>query len=169
MRTPDWRRGFSLLELLVAATLMASIVTAASMVLRSTQTSWTTHVADHQNLGAGYATLRHITRGVRQAESVTAISAPGNLAGSLSVLLSNGQSVVWSLSGTQVNYGVGAPSSLLAYGVTELSFVGYKADGVTTTTVPAEVQSVLCTVKVSLQRSSTPTRTLSSRVWLRAW
>ena len=169
MRSRSRHRGFSLLELLVAAALMASIVTAATMVLRSTQTSWTMHTADQQNLEAAYATLRHITRGVRQAESVTAISTAGDLSGSLTVLLASGQSVIWDHSGTQVNYGATTPSSLLANGVSELSFVGYKADGVTTTTVPADVQSVVCTVKVPLQRTSTPTRTLSSRVWLRAW
>jgi prepilin-type N-terminal cleavage/methylation domain-containing protein len=169
MRSRSYHRGFSLLELLVAASLMASIVTAATMVLRSTQTSWTMHTADQQNLDAAYATLRHVTRGVRQAESVTAISTAGDLSGSLTCLLSSGQSVIWDHSGTQVNYGVTTPSSLLASGVSELSFVGYKADGVTTTTVPADVQSVVCTVKVPLQRTSSPTRTLSSRVWLRAW
>ncbi len=169
MRARQLHRGFSLLELLVAAALMASIVTAATMVLRSTQTTWTMHAADQQNLDAAYATLRHITRGVRQAESVTAISAPSELSGGLTVLQSSGQTVVWDHSGSQVNYGVNTPTSLLAYGVTELSFVGYKADGLTTTIVPAEVQSILCTVKVTLQRSATPTRTFSSRVWLRAW
>jgi len=169
MGAPRQPRGFSLLELLVAASLMASIVTAATMVLRSTQTSWTMHASDQERLSSAYGTLRHITRAMRQAESVTAISTAGDLSGSLTALLSSGQTVVWDHSGTQVNFGVNTPTSLLADGVSELSFVGYKADGVTTTTTPAEVQSVLCTVKVNLQRSSTPTRTLSCRVWLRVW
>lgn len=169
MRARNRQSGFSLLELLVATTLMASIVTAATMVLRSTQTSWTMHSADQQNLDAAYATLRHITRSVRQADSVTAISAPADLTGGLTVLLPSGQLGVWDHVGSQVNYGINTPTSLLAYGVSELSFVGYKADGITTTTVPAEVQSVQCTVKVNLQRAATPTRTLSSRIWLRVW
>jgi hypothetical protein len=73
------------------------------------------------------------------------------------------------LSGTNVNYGVNAPTSLLASGVSELTFVGYKADGVTTTTTPGDVQSVLCTVKVNLDRTNEPQRVLGIRVWLRAW
>lgn len=169
MRRTLQRQGFSLLELLVSMAMMATIVTAAVMVLRSTQTSWASHASDQDNLDAAYATLRHITRGVRQAESVTAISNPGDLSGSLTVLLPSGSNVIWDHSGASVNYGVATPTSLLASGVSELSFVGYKADGITTTTTPAEVQSVLCTVKVTLQRSSSPTRTLSSRIWLRAW
>jgi type II secretory pathway pseudopilin PulG len=163
------RKAFSLLELLVTATMMATIVTAASMILRSVQTSWAMHVSDQSKLNSAYATLRHITRGVRQGEAVTAISAPGNTTGNLTVLHASGNSVAWQLSGTTVNYGITTPTSLLADGVSELTFVGYKADGVTTTTTPSEVQSVLCTVKVSLQRSATPTRTLSTRVWMRAW
>jgi type II secretory pathway component PulJ len=163
------RNAFSLLELLVACSMMATIVTAATMVLRSTQTSWTAHASDQENLDAAYGTLRHITRGVRQATAVTAISNASDLSGGLSVVDPLGQTVVWDHSGTTVNYGVTTANSLLATGVSELSFVGYKADGITATTVPVEVQSVVCTVKVSLQRSSTPTRTLSSRIWLRSW
>jgi prepilin-type N-terminal cleavage/methylation domain-containing protein len=163
------RLGFSLLELLVTAALMATIVTSATMVLRSAQTAWSAHASDHANLNSAYATLRHVTRGVRQAQAVTAISTPGDLSGSLTVLNASGQAVVWEHSGTSVNYGVTTPTSLLAEGVVELSFVGYEADGVTTTTTPVDVQSVLCIVKVPLTRSSSPTRTLSTRIWLRAW
>jgi type II secretory pathway pseudopilin PulG len=163
------RRAFSLLELLVTATMMATVVTAATMVLRSTQSSWTLHASDQSKLNSAYATLRHISRGVRQAEAVSAISAPGNTSGNLTVLHASGSAVAWQLVGTDVNYGVTTPNTLLADGVSELIFVGYKADGITTTTTPSEIQSVLCTVKVSLQRSATPTRTLSTRVWMRAW
>lgn len=163
------RPAFSLLELLVAATLMASMVTAAAMVLRSTQTSWTAHASDQERMDSALATLRHLTRTVRQAESITAISPPGDISGSLSVLLPTGDQVVWDHSATQVNYGTNTPTTLLAYGISELSFIGYEADGVTTTTTPGDVQSILCTVKIALNRSATPTRTLSSRIWLRAW
>lgn len=163
------RGGFSLLELLVTSVLMASIVTSAVMVLRSSQTAWTMHASDQARLDAAYATLRHITRGVRQAEGVLAISDPSDLSGSLSVMLASGQIVVWEHSGTNVNYGVNAADSLLAAGISEFSLVGYEADGVTATTDPADVQSIVCTVTVPLERSAAPTRTLSTRIWLRAW
>ena len=163
------RRGFSLLELLVTSVLMATIVTSAVMVLRSSQTAWTMHASDQARLDAAYATLRHITRGVRQAESVVAISAPGDLSGSLRVQLASGEIVVWEHSGVNVNYGVNAADSLLAAGVTEFSLAGYEADGVTLTTTPGDIQSIVCAVTVPLERSAAPTRTISTRIWLRAW
>ncbi len=163
------RGGFSLLELMVTVTLMAAIVSSATMVLRSAQTAWGAHASDQARLDSAYATLRHITRTVRQAESVIAISAPSDASGSLSVLLSNGQTVVWDHAGTNVMYGVGSPSSLLAAGVNELSFTGYEADGTTPTTVPADIQSIACTVTVALERSASPARTIRTRIWLRVW
>lgn len=163
------RLAFSLLELLVTTTLMATIVTSAVMVLRSTQNAWLGHSSDQAKLESAYATLRHITRGVRQADAVTAISSAADNSGSISILAPSGQTLVWDHSGTNVNYGVTTATSLLASGVSELTFVGYQADGVTTTTTPADVQSVLCTVKVNLDRTDVPTRTMSIRIWLRAW
>ncbi len=163
------RPAFSLLELLVTCALMATIVTSATVVLRTAQTAWTGHSADHAKLDAAYATLRHITRGVRQADIVTAISSAADNSGSLGVVSPTGQALVWDHSGTNVNYGVNAPTSLLASDVSELTFIGYKADGVTTTTTPADVQSVLCTVKVNLDRTHEPQRVIGTRVWLRAW
>jgi hypothetical protein len=127
------------------------------------------HVSDQSRLDAAYATLRHITRQVRQAEVVTAISSPADNSGSLSVVFADGGTIVWDHSGTDVYYGVATPTSLLATGVTSLSFVGYEADGVTTTTDVANVHSILCTVTVPLEQSATPARSLSVRVWLRAW
>jgi hypothetical protein len=155
--------------LITTVAMMATIVSSATLVLRSTQTAWAMHASDQSRLDAAYATLRHVSRMVRQAESVTAISASGDTSGALTVVLSTGQTVVWDHAGSDVSYGVNTPTSLLATGVSALSFVGYEADGVTATTVPGDVKSVVCTVTVALERTSTPTRTISSRMWIRAW
>ena len=59
--------------------------------------------------------------------------------------------------------------NLLADGISELSFVGYKADGTTATTNPAEVQSVECKLKVQLPRETGSDRIVRGRAWVRSW
>jgi prepilin-type N-terminal cleavage/methylation domain-containing protein len=162
-------RGFSLLELIVTVAMMATIVSGASLVLRSAQHVWAGHASDQARLDAAHATLRHLTRTVRQAVDVTAISSASDTSGALSVLLASGQTAVWDHSGTSVMFGAGSPNTLLASGINQLSFVGFEADGVTTTTVPADVQSINCTVTIALERTVNPTRAVSTRIWLRTW
>jgi len=163
------RRALTLLELIVASTLMTMMVTAVGVLLRGSYTVWSLADYDHSVLDSGYATLRHVVRNLRQAEAVSAISAAADNSGGISLLLPSGQTVVYDHSGSTVNYGVTTASNLLAENIYQLNFVGYKADGVTATTVPAEIQSVKVTVRVNLQREVSPTRTISSWVWLRSW
>ena len=97
------RAGFSLLELIVTAAMMATLVTAVSMVLRSSQNAWEAFDGDHSRLEAAHATLRHLVRHLRQAEQVVAISSASDSSGTISALLPSGDTVVWDHSGTSVN------------------------------------------------------------------
>jgi len=163
------RTGFSLLELTVVAAMMAVLVTSVSVLLRTSQNAWEAHDSDQARLESAHAVLRHLVRHVRQGEAVTAISAPADTSGTISVLMPDAQTFVWDHSGSNVNFGAGTADSLLAEGIDELSFTGYKADGVTATTVPDEIQSVLCTAKVTLPRQTGASRTVQCWAWLRAW
>ena len=159
----------SLLELTVTAAMSAMLVTSVSVLLRSSQNTWQAYDSDHSRLEAAQATLRHVTRQLRQAEQILAISGPGDQFGAISARMADGSTYVWARNGNQVDFGVGAASGLLADQITGLSFVGYQADGTTTTTVPAEIQSVKCKVKVDLPLDVGGTRTVSGWIWLRAW
>jgi hypothetical protein len=164
------RPGMTLLELIIASTLLLTVVTAVSVVVRGSYAAWTGHSGDYLKIEAAQATLRHVVRNLRQASSVTAITSASNTAGSLSALMSSGQTYVWARNGgtSEVNFGVSAASNLLAEGISELTFTGYRADGVTATTVVTEIQAVKCQVRVQLPRDTSATRTISSWVWLRA-
>ena len=165
------RRAITLLEVVMATTLLAGLGTAAAMLLRTGHVAWSAHEEDAAGLEAAHATLRHIVRQVRQAVQVSAISSPNDNAGSLSLLMPSGETYVWSRNAAtnEVYFGVSSASDLLAAGITQLSFSGY---GVDTVTVPAsvtDIQSVVCRVQVQLPHEVGSARSITYWAWLRTW
>ncbi|WP_158261397.1 MULTISPECIES: prepilin-type N-terminal cleavage/methylation domain-containing protein [Pirellulaceae] len=163
------RHGFSLLELLVAVTLLVSAVTAVSVLLRVNYDTWLDYQSDNLRNEAAVGVLRHIVRQVRQCEEVTAISSSGDNSGSLSLLMPDGSTVVWDHAGTNVYYGTTTANQLLGNNITGLRFVGYQVDGTTATTVAQDVHCVRVTVSYSLPDRATASRTLTTNAWLRAF
>jgi hypothetical protein len=83
----------------------------------------------------------------------------------------DGTTSIWSrnAAASEVLYGTAAADQLLAEQISELTFTGYQADGVTATITPTEIRSVKCQVRVDLPRETGGSRTISSWVWLRSW
>jgi prepilin-type N-terminal cleavage/methylation domain-containing protein len=171
LRTARFRPGFSLLELVIASSMLALLMVAVGVVLRSGRQAWEAHEADYTRLEALHATVRHIVRSARQADVVMELSAPSDNSGRLGLRLIDGSTVVWDHDAVtnNVNYGVTTPSNLLANNITTLKFTGYKADGITTTTTTSDVQSLLIEASTTLPRESGGTKTMTSWVWMRAW
>ena len=167
------RRGMTLLELIVATTLMAAMVATVTVVLRTGHVAWEAQQGDAAQIMAANATVRHIVRRVRQAQAVTSITPPGSVPGKLSVLMPSGEEMVWDhdVGKTEVAFGIDTnnPKDLLSTGITEMSFTGYEADGTTETAVEEDIHSVKCQVVVELPRDANGTRTVSCWAWLRAW
>ncbi len=165
------RRGMTLLELIMATTLMTTMVATVTVVLRTGHVAWQAHQGDAAKIMAANATARHIVRRVRQAEAVTAISNANKKNGNLSLLMPSGETFAWTLDkpAEQAFFGIDGADSLLSQGITELSFTGYEADGVTATLVEADIHSVKCRVRVELPRETNGTRDVSCWAWLRAW
>jgi prepilin-type N-terminal cleavage/methylation domain-containing protein len=163
------RGGFSLLELMVATAIMATLMTSLVVIVRSGYAVWNAQESDISVAENAHAVLRHFVRQMRQAQSVTAISAPASTTGDLSFTTSAGVARAWSYSGGQVLFNNGTSTQLLAPGITELNFIGYQADGTTATTVVDEIQVVKCTVKVTMSQGGGVTRTESCRAWIRSW
>jgi hypothetical protein len=165
------RSALTLFELVVASTLMTVVVTAAAVVLRGAHGAWSAHEADLNKLESAHATLRHLVRNLRQATGVVSITLPANTSGAISLSMPSGQTLAWAHVSVSnlVNYGVTTATSLLADGIEQLVFTAYKADGVTQTSVAAEIQLVKCTVRVTLPRDSGGTRDLSAWAWVRSW
>jgi hypothetical protein len=161
----------TLIELIFASILTTTLVTAIAVVLRGGYSAWQAHSGDYVKIESANATLRHIVRQVRQATSVTAITASNNASGSLSVLLPSGQTDVWTRNNAtnEVNFGVTSATNLLSEGITALYFTGYKADGITATTTVAQIRAIKCQVQFTLPRDTGGARTITSWAWLRAW
>ena len=161
----------TLLELIIASSMMALLLTAVTLVLRTSRQAWEAHEGDYTRLEGLHGSLRHIVRQVRQADAVTAISAATDNSGGLSLAMPGGSTIVWDHDGTTstIKSGVTTADQLLANNITGLNIVGYKADGVTATTVPAEIQSLRIAVTVQLPREQFGTRTYSSWAWVRSW
>lgn len=160
--------GLSLLEMMVATAMMATIMASVVVALRSGCTVWSAQEADLDILENGYGVLRHFVQQMRQAASVSAISAANDTTGDLSFLTATGVTRTWSHNGVpeEVYFNNGTSNHLLAKNIDAFSFTGYEADGVTATTTVANIQVVKCTVQVTLAGA---TRTVSCRAWIRTW
>lgn len=161
----------SLLEMMTATAIMATLMATVVVVVRSGYAAWNAQEADIDRLENAYGVLRHVAQQLRQANSVTAISAAASTTGSLSFLPATGATRTWTYnSGTsEVYFNNGTSNQVLAKTINSLNFVGYKADGVTATTTVGEIQVVKCTVQVTLPRGGGVNRTVSCRAWIRSW
>jgi prepilin-type N-terminal cleavage/methylation domain-containing protein len=171
-READRRRsGFSLLEMMVATAIMATLLTSVVVMLRSGYAVWNAQEQDIAVASSGNAVLRHVVRELRQATAVTAISAPASTTGSLTFLTSSGATRSWSYNSgqSQVLFNNGTATQVLAPAINGLTFVGYEADGVTQTTVVDDIQVVRCSVTVTLTQGGGTVRTIACRAWLRSW
>ena len=165
------RSGLSLLEMMVATAIMATLMASVVVVMRSGFAVWNAQEADIDVLENGYGVLRHFAQQMRQADSVTLISLPSDTSGDLSFLTSTGVTRTWSHNGgpEEVYFNNGASNQLLAKKIDTLTFTGYEADGVTQTTVVNDIQVIKCAVQVTLPHGAGVTRNISCRAWVRSW
>jgi type II secretory pathway component PulJ len=160
----------SLLELMAATAIMATVTAAVVVVMNTGYRVWTAQEADIDLLENGYGVLRHFARQLRQANAISAITAAGNTMGSLSFVLPSGATCTTARNASaDVYFNNGMNNQLLAKNINSLTFTGYKADGITATTNVADIQIVQCQVQVTLPRGAGITRTLTTRAWLRSW
>lgn len=165
------RRGMSLLELVIATSMLAMVMGAVSMILRTSRQAWEAHTGDYTRVEAAHATLRHLVREVRQADAVTAISPATDNSGQLGLLMPTGVTRLWDHDAptNTVNFTATSGNGMLASEITGLRLTGYEADGITTTTVADDVQFLKIDVTVQLPREVNGTRVVSSYVWVRSW
>lgn len=169
-RSSSIRRGFSLLELMAAATITATLMVSSMVVIRSSYAAWAAHEGDMVKTSAADAVLRHIIRNLRQAASVSSLSDPSDTTGRLELIDADGATHYWEHTGTSdgiVEYN--ASGAVLAEGIDSLVFTGYESDGVTTTVVADDVHLVRCAITVTLPRGAGESRTVSCCGWIRSW
>ena len=164
------RSGLSLLEMMAATAIMATVTASVVVVMRSAYAVWNAQEADIDVLENGYGVLRHFVTQMRQATSISSITAASNTQGSLSFTTFAGTTRTWARNASSdVYFNNGTSNQLLAKNINSMTFTGYKADGVTATTTVTDIQVVMCQVQITLPRGAGVTRTLSTRAWVRAW
>ena len=164
------RTGLSLVEMMAATTIMATLMVSVVVLVRSGYGVWNAYEEDVNINENAYGVLRHVVRQLRQADSITVISPSSDTTGNLSFLTASVVTKSWSLDGAQqVWFNDGTSNYLLANSIDQLIFVGYEADGVTATTVVSDIHLVKCTVQVTLPHGAGVTQTVSCKAWIRSW
>lgn len=161
----------SLLELIIATSMLAMLLTSISVVLRAGRESWNAHEADYTRVEAAHSVLRHIVRQIRAADAVTEVTVAGNNSGRLGLRMPNGEIHIWAHDNTasRVNYGITTPGNLLAEDIIGLRFRGFEADGVTAVATAADVQCLQIEVTIQLPRDVNGQRIVTSWAWVRSW
>lgn len=169
------RGGLTLLELVIASSMLAIVMTSLSLVLRTARVAWDTHDNSYGAMQHAGTVATHLVRSAREARAVIELPSNGN---SLAVTLVDGRQLRWThvangpdgLDGvvmlTDLDSGKQSP---LAYGILDLSFEGYEADGVTTATKVEDIQLVNVQVTVDTPNSAANRQTVESMVWIRSW
>ncbi len=146
--------------MMVATAMMATLMASVVVVMRSGYAVWNAQEADIDVLENGYGVLRHFVQQMRQAESVTAISAASDTTGDLSFLTAAGDDANMEpqrrAGGSVFQQRHEQPAA--GKDIDTLTFTGYEADGVTQTTVLDDIQVVKCTVQVTLPQGADVTR-----------
>ena len=164
------RRGVTLLEVVMAGTLAASLLATAHAVLRTVHAAAESLGREADVLHHADQALRFITRRCRGAARVTAIDPVGF---PFRVAVDGGELEFshWAAE-ERVQFRdlrVGPDAHTVADHVTGFAAAFYEADAVTPTTDPAAARLIEITLTVDLPRDHAPARTVSGRVWVRPW
>lgn len=161
------RKSFTLIEVLFVSGLIAVVIAAVYPHFRVANMSW--QAADRrmeviQNARVG---MDKMVTALRGARSFTSVTAPGVADGRIVFLDKNGNTVEFLKyndgSHDMLGYVSGGNTSTLAGPITSLTFTCYKSDGVTTTTVAAEIRSVEIALTVSDAEGAVAAKTMTSR------
>src|SRR5262245_31366173 len=120
------RNGLSLLELMAATAIMATITASVVVVMRSGYAVWNAQEADIDVLENGYGVLRHFVTQMRQGTAVSSITASNNTLGNLQFTTSTGVTRTWARNASnEVYFNNGTSNQLLAKNINSLTFTGY--------------------------------------------
>ncbi len=161
----------SLLELITAAAVCSSLMTASLVVVRSSYEAWRQHDVEAEAAQQAYAVLRHAVRTLRQAQGVTAITGPTDDSGGMSVTTITGDRVAYVLTGAGIveyRHSNETITSKLAHGLAGLTFQGLAADGVSPATTPDDVHAVRIVAAYPSGFGGVD-RTVSCYAWMRSW
>ena len=140
-RTPS-AGGLSLLEMLLVVGISSVLIAGVTTHLRTLGVTAGTAHQRREALQNSRVAIDRLTRQMRNAQSVTAISPAGHTQGSISLRGFNGDTHIFALRGTELYYGTSSADTLLATGIQSLAFAGYDPDGTVPPTEPERIDAV---------------------------
>lgn len=169
------RLGITLLELVIAGSMLAVVATSISVVMRTCRTVWETNDNEYGTLRQAHAVTTHFVRQARECVRVNSISTSGD---SISLSLRDGGTLTWRWAATEpsglsncvlVRFSNQASESPVAANISNLLFTGYEADGVTTTKTPEDIRLIKIAVTVAIPTQVGGSGVVVSNVWVRTW
>ncbi|MCH8146702.1 MAG: hypothetical protein IH987_01735 [Planctomycetes bacterium] len=163
---PVRTRAMTLLETMMAMSLMTVISVIGAQTVRITWQAWDMQARRSDTLQHLSGTLTHITRHLRSARTVVEVSGPTDDSGFLAITLPDDSVVKWDhdSSSHRIYYGIDPPTSLLALDIDTLTFECFEIDGVTSTTTTTDIRMIRITSSVTVTGQSVP---LAAMVWIR--
>lgn len=163
---PARTRAMTLLETMMAMSLLTVISVIGAQTVRTTWQAWDVQAGRSDTLQHLSGTLTHITRYLRSARTVVEVSGPTDDSGFLAITLPDDSVVKWDHDDNshRIYYGIDPPTSLLALDIDTLNFEGYEIDGVTSTTTTTDIRMIRITSSVTVTGQSV---SLSAMVWIR--
>lgn len=167
-----YRAGYTLLELVMAMSLLSVITTGTSLALRNSRQAWESFESDHTRVRTLHALVRQIVRSAREGASVVAVTAPDRTPGSLTIRLQNGNELTWQhdVARRQVVLRQTQPaaSSVVAENIVKLRFEARNADMRAYQSGSTDrIQHVWIEASVDLPGTSPSRRTITGAVWIR--
>ena len=164
-----------MLELVIAGSMLAAVMTSLSTVMRTSRVSWDVADNDYAMLHQAHSVARHFVRAVRESAGVSRVQSGG---AEIELQMRDGSTATWrwaaqdagGWSNVVLFDSSSAPSeTTLAHNIQRLRFVGYQADGVTVALSPDDIHLVEVTVAVALPRKLASQQQIQSKVWIRSW
>jgi len=165
-RMPERACAMTLLETVLAMTLLTVITLFSAQAVRVTWQAWDIQDQRSDRFQHLDGALTHITRHLRAARSIVEVSDPADTSGYLAITRPDDSVVKWDHDAQYIRYGVDTPTHLLARDIDELTFECFEIDGVTPTTVLADIRMIRTTVSITVPGQGVPF-SLSSTVWMR--
>lgn len=161
-------RAMTLLEAVLAMTILTTISLLGAEALRTTWQSWDIQDKRSEQLQHLEGALSHITRHLRTARNIVAIPSPTDESAKWKVTLPDSTIAEWNHrdADKKIDYKVNAVNYLLATNIDKLKFECYETDGITLTTNLPDIRMIRITATVIIPDQNTP-YSLSTTVWLR--
>ncbi len=164
-----FRHAFSLVELVMANAIMATLMLATCVLVQTSYQNWNLHEQSSTQKIYTLGAHSHCQRHLRQATDIATLSASPP---TLYVLSSNGDTHEWVYDSTlkEIHFSLNASTpETLASGIESCSFSGFDKNGILTNTL-ADIQSVVLTTTHQQEIPGTnPLITVTSRSWIRSW